>query len=120
MFGDIGITAAESETFAQALLEGNDACVVRAGIPGTEAINGRRRRGIGDTRSKGQIGLANAENVFDVFMIVVQRNDPIVAQLTLDAESVAARVRSGKGGIDGDREIAGRKHLEGESAKWSP
>ena len=53
-------------------------------------------------------------------MIKVQGDDPIVGELTLNAESVAAGVRSGKAGIDGYREVAGLEHIEGERTERTP
>src|SRR5207253_10707998 len=93
---------------------------VDAGIPRPEAIHlCQAAAAVIDTGRKGKIGLSNAEDVYDVLVIKVQGDDPIVGELTLNAESVAAGVRSGKAGIDGYREVAGLEHIEGEIGRAS-
>src|ERR1700730_2562102 len=121
VFRDVGIAAAQGETTAHALLERKDSAVVGAGIPRPEAVHlCGPAAAIIDARGKGKIRLSKAEDIPDVLVVVVHGDNPIVAELSLNAESVAASVGRGKARIDGYREIAGLENVERESPEGAP
>src|SRR6267154_3888185 len=120
VLGYVGVTASQCKASAHALLEGQNPAVVFSRIPGAEAIHKGNCGVVFDARSKRQIRLPNTENILNILVVVVYADDPIVGELALNAESVAAAVRRGEAGIDGDGEIAGLDDQKGQRAERSP
>jgi len=113
VFRDVGVAPAQGETTAHSLFEGKDSTVIGAAIPRSEAIHlCGPAAAIIDARGKGKICLANAEDVHNVFVVVVDAEDPIIADLALNAEGIATSVGRGKARIDGYGEIAGLEDIE--------
>src|SRR5579883_146431 len=114
VFGDKGIAPADGVAVAQTFFKREDATVIGAGVPRTEPVDlSEAASTIVDACREREIRFANTQNVDDVFVIVVERNHPILAELALYAEIIAACVRGGEAGINRDREAAGLKDVEG-------
>ena len=112
LFGDIRVAATHCKPMAHALFERNNATVVSAAVPGSETVHRRdAATAIVDARSKGKVRLSNAEDVDDVFMVVVERDHQIAAELPLNAKSIAARVWSSKTRVDGYWKVARLRHI---------
>ncbi len=107
VLGDVGVAAAQCKASAHTLFEGKNPRVVLAGIPRAKAVDKGNGRVVVNARRERQIRLADAEDVLDVLVVVVGAEDPIVGELALNAESIAAAVGRGETGIDGYWEIAG-------------
>ena len=121
LFGDIRVAAAHCKPMAHALFERNNATDIGAAVPGSKTIYGRDcATAVVDARSKRKIRLSNAEDVDDVFMVVVERDHQIAAELPLNAKSVAARVWSSKTRVDGYWKVAGLGHIKRERSERTP
>src|SRR5207302_1252516 len=107
VFRDVGVAATQCKAAAHPLFEAKNSRVVLAGIPGTKAVDENSLRVVVNARGEVKIRLANTEEILDVLVVIVGAHDPIVGELALNAQSVAAGVGRGEAGIDGNREIAG-------------
>src|SRR6266851_6278112 len=91
---------------AQPLLERNDASVVAAGKPGAITVDGgigEPRKAVVNTVCESQVRLADAQDVPDIFVIKVHRNNEIRRYLALDSKVQAARKRCCKTGRQRER-----------------
>src|SRR5580704_9909598 len=118
---NVGIASAKRVALADPLLEGQDSSVICAGIPGAKAVGlYEAAAAIGDARIKRKIRFSNAENIIDVLVVVVRGDNPVIAELALNAEIVAQRVGRGETRINRYREIAGRRDVERERTERTP
>src|SRR5580704_1376223 len=121
IFRNVSVAAPKRVALADALLEGKDSAIVRAGIPGAKSVDlYEPSPAIRDACGERKVCFSNSQDVHNVFVIVVSGDHPIVAELPLNAESVAARVGGGKARIDRYREIAGLGDIERERAEGTP
>ena len=67
-----------------------------------------------------EVGDAHPEDVLDVAVVQVQGEQPIPAELVLDAEVVGLRVRRLEAGVEGHRELRRRHAGVRERAERSP
>src|SRR6185369_12832998 len=104
---------------AEPLVERQNPCIVRAGIPRPESVLKNFRRTV-DACVESKVCLANSQKVLDVLMIVVDGNDEVRCDLALNTYVEAPSIGGVKAGIDTDGEDSGLEDIVGEGAERSP
>src|ERR1041384_7209240 len=118
---NVGVAAAQRKAFAETLLERKDTAIIGSAVPRAEPVHlGQTTTAVGDARVKRKVRFANAKDVDDIFMVIVQAHDPIGGDLALNAKIVASGVRCREAWINCDRETARLEDVERESAKRTP
>src|SRR5438270_1167599 len=120
-FGCISVAATQCKPPAHALFERENPTIVGAAIPRSKTIHRRdAATAVVETRLKGKISLSHTQDVDDVLMVVVERDHQFIAELSLNPETVTARMRSSKTRVDSYWKIAGLGHIKRERAEWTP
>ncbi len=91
--------------------------------PVVESAGDRRvegQRAPGEARLEREVGDARPQDVLDVAVVQVEGEQPITAELVLDAEVVGLGVRRLEAGVEGHRERRGRHAGVRERAERSP
>src|SRR5262245_59005578 len=106
----VGIAAAKNKAAAEPFVEAHRHTVVSAFKPWAEPADLARGHGrqesafvTGYTRDKGQVGLAHAEDVLHITVVVVGLHHDILCELALNSDAVTKRVRGRKLTVDSNR-----------------